>query len=157
METKETRVLGFDPAKKNFGYGFKVNGVVVESGLVPTPNNVTNGIEDDIDFLNFIIDLLQRLKPTEVVCERYMFRGRASVDAESVNWMIGKLSILVRQQCGFNINLVMPVQWKLWYKSKIGKLKKDKFKSKEIYPEINTEHEADALCMTDWLVANKKD
>lgn len=146
------KVLGFDPAKKNFGYGFKINGVIKESGLVPTPNKISNFIEDDIDFLNFMLDLINRLQPDIVVCERYMFRGRASIDAEFVNWMIGKLSILIRQELKFNMCLIMPVQWKLWYKKKIGKIKSDKFKSREIYPEINTEHEADALCMCDYIL-----
>lgn len=143
----DIRTISWDPGVVNFAYSFRINGEIIEDGLI----EVLDGVENDAQFTNFAIELLVRLKPNRAVAERYMYRGKASKSIEYVNLMLGKLSILVYIYCGIVLRLITPAQWKMYFKKQLNKQKGAKFSSKEIYPDIKIEHIADARCIGKYL------
>lgn len=145
------RVLGFDPGVANYAWAVYEDGHVGDYGWLP---GVRVG-ESDWDYLNALCEVLDRVRPDHVVCERFNYRtgpggkSSSSVEAEHINVMIGKLELIVKMR-GYKLDLIMPAHWKV----KLG-TKDLKYGAQDLFPEIKKTawktHQADAAGMARYI------
>lgn len=127
-------ILAWDPGVKNFAFCHWI-GEVKEVGWVRPLVDVNN----DVDFVNDIIELLTRIKPDYVVLERFMVRNRGqSIFAEKINQELGRIAVLARMVSGLDLIQLTAAQWKTWW------LKTKKQNWEEVYSDVESVHQRDA-------------
>lgn len=145
------RILGFDPGVKNFAYAVYDTDSESVVGFGWVPGVEVN--ENDIDFINTVLDIVHTVNPSMIGIERFAFRDRASVESEPINHMIGKLDLLCRIH-GHKPVLIMPAHWKV--KLNVRNLARG---SRDIFPDqiFEAVHQADAAGIAKYVYEKHRD
>ena len=114
------RVLGLDPAIKNYGYSMLeiredlTAWRIIECGLVQNPiNEIAENLRDSLDKYSFEMRrMIQVWRPADVVIERFQNRSRVGASqTEKVNIMIG-LAAYMADVASCNVHAITAAQWK---------------------------------------------
>ena len=156
-------VLAMDPGSKNFAWAVidRKTGMPVKTGML----EVDLGKIDVIDLqgsMQVIAGMLGDLQHEcdTVVWERYQTRGKASMNNESVNLVIGGM-VSMAMTMGYKLgNAVMPSYWKGWWHRTFKDEGKDPwipFFTKAVPgPKTKTVHMRDACGIGYWFVKTEK-
>lgn len=138
---KVTSVLAMDPGKVNFSWVYWLDGVKKYGWVKPIVD-----VNDDVEFLNCIIELITVFNPDYIVLERFMVRNRGqSIHAETINQMIGRIAVISRLYAGKDLIQLTAAQWKTHW------LKKWKEDWSETYKSMESIHQRDAAAMARYV------
>lgn len=114
------RVLGLDPAIKNFGFSMleiredKTAWRIIECGLLQHPiNAIGEDLRDSLDTFTYEMRrMIQVWRPADVVIERFQNRSRVGASqTEKVNIMIG-LAAYMADSASCNVHALTAASWK---------------------------------------------
>lgn len=151
-------IIGLDPGTKNFGWcAIRFNSKTFQplgSGkIINTVQDINSVQEQTLKFCEEILSLISKYKPSAIIVERFLNRGRFNgATGEYVSMMIGILSLLTRSDIqenlqpslkanSFNMHIIHSGTWK----TAINRKGKVKNYLKQMYDYCLAEpHELDA-------------
>lgn len=156
---RHRHVLAMDPGSKNFAWAVvsRETGMPLKTGMLPVDLNRidTIDIQGSVQVLAGMLGDNRDLCDT-VVWERYQTRGKASINNESVNLVIGAMAsaaVAMDYRLG---SAVMPSYWKGWWHRTMPDAGKDPWLDffSEAVPgaKAKTVHMKDACGIGYWFV-----